>query len=1036
MESIKNKYISGERMKKNYSLFLIIVIFFITLTTVRLIWNSTFQTVPEQPFPSHGELDLSHVQLPNKQSIVLDGEWEFYPDVLLTPNEIEDRESTNKNFGKFPKDWITYSQTSTYNKGTFRLQVLVDPKDALQTYGLQVFDLPTASKVFVNGKELAASGNPADRYEDYLAQKIPFTVFFDADHGKIDILIHVANGEYPISAKNINSIKFGYESALHKEILFSIALQIVALTIFLTLAVYTIFIYLIGTKSKVLIYFFLLSLSATVMFLQEYDNRLLSFLSLQYEHSVKIAYLTLACIALFLLLFFKHLLPDYSKRRVFTWFPYACLSYMFFIIVFPAKYALEYRIFLSLTLLIPAITITIQFWKATLASIEGLIYLLLGAVAVSNNIVWAIMGNRTSFQLGFYPWDLIIAIFLFSAFWFKQYFRNAEQNEKLSKELIKADKHKDEFLANTSHELRNPLHSMVNIAHTLLENEQNKLEEKDRQNLNLLITVGRRMSLMINDLLDLALLKENNIRLKRTPVKLQSVTAGVVDMLYYMTDGKPVRLVNDIPNTFPLVMADENKLIQIVLNLLHNAIKYTDEGEIVLTATIDGNHAFIHIKDTGVGMSNEVRDSIFQPYEQGEEKDKVIRGGVGLGLTICKQLVELHGGQLNVESVLGYGSIFTFSIPLANQAEEMMVRDSITEPHLQQALAFEQLSTTIEAATLASGKPKILLVDDEPLNLHVLTNILSSQHYQISTTTSGKDALIRIHNEQWDLVISDVMMPYMSGYELTKKIRERYDMSELPILLLTARSRPEDLNIGFLSGANDYISKPVDPLELRARVRVLTDLKRSITEHLQMEAAWLHAQIKPHFFFNTLNSIMILFDHDPQKAKSVFEAFCYYLQTTFEFQSSNHVIKLEDELELVRSYILIEKERFRNRLQIIWEIDNELDSFVPPLSIQTLVENAINHGVLKRYTGGTITIRIVSSGDDITIVIKDNGVGMDETQFANLLERKNDKTSGIGLYNTDRRLKQLYGKGLDIESNVEQGTTISFHIPIRQQWDS
>src|SRR5690625_7730878 len=120
--------------------------------------------------------------------------------------------------------------------------------------------------------------------------------------------------------------------------------------------------------------------------------------------------------------------------------------------------------------------------------------------------------------------------------------------------------------------------------------------------------------------------------------------------------------------------------------------------------------------------------------------------------------------------------------------------------------------------------------------------------------TSGSKALALLDLQEWDLVISDVMMQHMSGYELTRTIRERFTMTELPILLLTARSQSIDIEKGFLSGANDYVIKPVDALEIRSRVRVLTEVKRSAREQLQMEAAWLQAQIQPHFLFNTLNA--------------------------------------------------------------------------------------------------------------------------------------------------------------------------------------
>src|SRR5690625_6872797 len=148
-----------------------------------------------------------------------------------------------------------------------------------------------------------------------------------------------------------------------------------------------------------------------------------------------------------------------------------------------------------------------------------------------------------------------------------------------------------------------------------------------------------------------------------------------------------------------------------------------------------------------------------------------------------------------------------------------------------------------------------------------------SSEYNVFTTSSGKKALELLQTEEFDLIISDVMMPHMSGYELTQKIREQFSISELPILLLTARNQLEDIHTGFLVGANDYITKPVEALELKARVEALTNLKQSVQEQLHMEAAWLQAQIKPHFLFNTLNSIASLSEVDPSKMVKLINEF-------------------------------------------------------------------------------------------------------------------------------------------------------------------
>src|SRR5690625_5227651 len=204
------------------------------------------------------------------------------------------------------------------------------------------------------------------------------------------------------------------------------------------------------------------------------------------------------------------------------------------------------------------------------------------------------------------------------------------------------------------------------------------------------------------------------------------------------------------------------------------------------------------------------------------------------------------------------------------------------------------------------------------------------------------------------------MMPRMSGYELTRIIRKRFTISELPILRLTARNRPEDIENGFLAGANDYVTKPVDAVELKSRVNALTEVRKSSRERLRMESAWLQAQIQPHFLFNTLNSIIALSEIDIERMQKLIDAFSHVLRSKFDFQNLNNLIPIEQELDLIKSYLYIEKERFGERLKITWDIDENSQVIIPALSIQPLVENAVKHGIMSRSKGGHLTIQVIN----------------------------------------------------------------------------
>jgi sensor histidine kinase YesM len=471
-----------------------------------------------------------------------------------------------------------------------------------------------------------------------------------------------------------------------------------------------------------------------------------------------------------------------------------------------------------------------------------------------------------------------------------------------------------------------------------------------------------------------------------------------------------------------------------LFNLLQNAIKFTSEGKIVIRAVVSGDKAIISVADTGIGIEKDMLARIFKPYEQADPSKTFYEGGFGLGLSICKQLVELHGGTMEVSSEAGKGSTFTFSLNLAEEQEDVAAQNHAAQPNAPIQLykfSSTRMPEPIMSAPVQDGRAQrtsVLIVDDDPANLQVLEAILSPEEYAVTAVTSGNEALKLLDAREWDLVISDVMMPKMSGYELTRMIRKRLTPAQLPVLLLTARSQPADIQSGFAAGANDYVTKPVDALELRARIKALTTFKRMVQEQLNLEAAWLQAQIHPHFIFNTLNTIAALSTMDLERMRELLNAFSDLLRSRFQFRNMSELIPVEEELRTVRSYLFIEQKRFEGKLHVIWKVDDCSEFQVPFLSIQPLVENAIKHGIMERAKGGTLAIQLANFGTYLEVTVEDDGVGMDEHTLQRLLDQKPFLSAGVGLVNTDLRLKQHFGTGLRIESSPGEGTKISFVV--------
>jgi len=440
--------------------------------------------------------------------------------------------------------------------------------------------------------------------------------------------------------------------------------------------------------------------------------------------------------------------------------------------------------------------------------------------------------------------------------------------------LERLDKLKDEFLANTSHELRTPLNGIIGLSEYLME-DTNEMPEQARVNLAMIAGSGRRLYNLVNDILDFSNVLHGNLRLQPKAVGLREVVEIVLTLCRPLIGAKDLRMVNGVATDFSLLWTDEDRLQQILYNLVGNAVKFTHQGVVEVRAdrmpeAASASQVIISVSDTGIGISPDQYESIFESFEQGEGSTARAYGGLGLGLAVTKKLVKLQGGKIWVESTLGEGSQFHFTLPAYEENDlqlEAAVEDSLVTVSAEgeteavstrvvspkkvrsgaelwqplaandsdadllgaEPLAAEPLAVdcTSEADTTAeSGDYQILIVDDDPVNLQVLNNYLGLRRYRVTRASSGHDALALLDNGyDPDLVILDVMMPRMTGYEVTRFIRLRWERHELPIVLLTAKNRLEDEVVGLEAGANDYLTKPIVKEGLLARIETQLSLR-------------------------------------------------------------------------------------------------------------------------------------------------------------------------------------------------------------------
>ncbi len=438
--------------------------------------------------------------------------------------------------------------------------------------------------------------------------------------------------------------------------------------------------------------------------------------------------------------------------------------------------------------------------------------------------------------------------------------RYIENERRVNERLRQVDKIKDSFMANTSHELRTPLYGIVGLAESLIDGVAGKLPDDANSNLAMIVSSGRRLTHLVNDILDFSKLKDHKLALSKHPVDIASLTNVVMTLCEPLVGDKPITLHNEIPEDLEPVMADEGRIQQVLYNLIGNAIKFSDLGRVRVVAEQSAGIMTVKVIDNGMGIDEHQLDHIFDSFEQLDVGDERAHSGTGLGLAIAQQLVSLHGGKVDVISRLNEGSMFSFTLPMSGTYEHQMLNDNAGEVKKIRALDMlesvgqtsesvlapepNQNYSTVSEGCLVVGKFHILIVDDEPINRQVIRNHLSLQHYRVSEAANGVDALEILENiDDIDMVLLDIMMPRLSGFDVCKTLRKQYSFHELPILFLTAKNLIADIEMGYSVGANDFLSKPIAKEELLSRVETHLELLES-NRHLKNEIGNKQTQVE------------------------------------------------------------------------------------------------------------------------------------------------------------------------------------------------
>ena len=416
----------------------------------------------------------------------------------------------------------------------------------------------------------------------------------------------------------------------------------------------------------------------------------------------------------------------------------------------------------------------------------------------------------------------------------RRLFEEAQRARAIAEE---ADAAKSAFLSTVSHELRTPLTSVLGFAKIikkrlddrifpLVPTTEPKVVQTMRQvedNLKVVVSEGERLTKLIDDVLDLAKIEAGKLEWHMDTVTPADVIARAVAATSSLFDQKGLRAVTEVAPGLPPITGDRDRLIQVVINLISNAVKFTNEGSVTLRAARDGGVLVVSVTDTGMGIAAADQPKVFERFKQVGDTLTDKPKGTGLGLPICREIVEHHGGKIWVESELGKGSTFSFSLPITISEPSAVGTKSAP---LELAALIRQLRDQVIVTTprTPERQPHILVVDDDPNIRELLTQEFTEAGYHVGVASNGRDAIAAVRQHRPDLVVLDVMMPEMNGFDVAAVLKHDPSTMDVPIVIL---SIVQDRDRGFRIGVDRYLTKPIDTDLLFKEVGALIEQRKS-----------------------------------------------------------------------------------------------------------------------------------------------------------------------------------------------------------------
>lgn len=759
---------------------------------------SSLPGLGQQPVARKGMIDLRAVNLFDKH-VKISGEWAFYPNLILNPDSLS---AATPHYIPFPLLWkevkIDGKPLSSQGYGTYQLTVLLPKKRP--RIGMEIHHVYSAYKLFVNQVVQAQNGQPAATRESATPFWASRTIAIPSGEPDTLVLVMQVANFWHARGGPFKDILLGDKDELFLKKNQDFAYDFTLAGCMLMGGLFFLGLYAFGRKDKTILYFSLFCIVFSYRMVGTNNYALHSlFNDLNWFITIRIEYLTLSIgIALFTI-YTRNLYPEDSNRLAMRSMAAFCLLYTAVILVTPPIVFTSCLIFFLGVMFVCIAYAEYVYLRAARNRRSGSVFALLSTAIM---LFIFLIGNLHYF--GFIP-DLRPVLFLcYISFFFLQSLalshRFADSFRKATFQAQQGLRAKSEFLSTMSHEIRTPLNAVIGMTHLLLRNKPRPDQEED---LDVLLFSANNLLGIVNNILDYNKIEEGKINLEQIPLDLPGIAGNIVAGLQNTAGEKGIALLLDTdPRLDSLLLGDPTRTSQVINNLVHNAIKFTKEGSVRVSLTVEEKTeeamtVTVRVEDTGIGIPPEKQQIIFDRFTQADSSTSRSYGGTGLGLAISKRILELQDVDLRVQSEPGKGSCFyytqTFRLSDASGTEPGKNAAAIGQEPLLRDLS-------------------LLLVEDNPLNVLVAQTMLENNGARVDVATNGAEALERLDTNRHRLILMDLHMPVMDGYEATALLRERGET--LPIIALTASMPKEVENEAFAAGLNGVIVKPFSPDEL------------------------------------------------------------------------------------------------------------------------------------------------------------------------------------------------------------------------------